>query len=514
MPKIIIDKDSLLGGLKSDKIGLAHSQEANSNQYVRITNAVDLYRYGLEGHITSGAIFGAGVSNAGITSLPRAVAVDVTATTPNIYYILGGLAGTAPKTVKTQSPSTYTSSAAISAHGGHNFTTLPSTGYWGEDIIAYKVASTFYIFYSWNDNADGDVGRMAMDGSGADDDFMSTVAASGAVLTAAVPHKMVEGPDGKLYITNGRYVSSFDGSNGANGTYDPTAYDGGVGWIATDVRVYGNLLAVSWVKAGAAYISYTYNSDSRMTLWNMTEPGLGLVYNILDNFCSAIFPLPNGGMLAFTVGRNNTVKVWELAGQGFRKLWESVLYTSSPDPRQIDMYKDLVCWISGGYGLALDLTTKGVHVPFLLNDGTDGITTGGFLKNTDQSYLLMGGLFAGTYKTVLAGTATGYSSLNNDLRTRVYKLPFKSTITDVRVYFSQFVSGASATFSIFKNYTSSSIGTAGTDMLNKTITTAGTTEYHFNDVVITNVSAFYMNIRVSGQVSVSRIEIDWSPSQG
>lgn len=521
MPSIVIDKNSLKGGLKSDLTGLANSQEARSDQYVR-SLAIDLFRLGLEGHITPAQTFNSsGVSNAGITSLPRSVAVDITAATPNILYILGGLAGTAPKTVVTQSPDTYVSSAAISAHGGHNFTTLPSTGFWGEDIILYKVASTFYCFYSWNDSVDGDVGRMTVAGGSADDDFMSTTPASAGALTAAVPHRMAEGADGKLYITNGRYVSQFDGATGANGTLNLTAYDLGVGWIATDIRSVGNYLAVASVKAGASFIAYSYSSECRVTLWNMTEPGLGLVYYIDDNYVSALYPT-SAGLYAFTQGKTNTAKVWKFNGQGFTKVWENGIYNSAPDPRSIETYKGLLVWAIANSGVifALDLETDGVHMPFYPHDGTNISASSGLLKNTDQSYLLLGGNFNGTYKTVsLTLASTGYvtsSVVNADLRTRVFRIPYKSIINKITVFFSQMESGSSATFSLFRNYVNSSVGTAGTDLLagatpSQTVSYASNgslTEYEI-PCSIHSTSAFYMNIRVSGQISIAAIVVDY-----
>ena len=467
MPSIVIDKSELMRGLESDRIGLANSQEAPKGKYVR-SNGIDFFRVGFKGHPTSAQTFSAGtISNAGINSLPRAVAVDITAATPNVYYILGGLGGTAPRIVEIISDAYDSTIQTITADAGDNFTTLPATDFWGEDIILYKIGSSFFIFYSWNDSDDGDVGRFTPGGASPSDVFMSATAASGAKLTGAVPHRMVEGADGMLYITNGRYVSQYDGATGANGTFNATRYDLGVGWITTDVRRYGNYLAVASVKSGANYINYTFSSLCRVNLWNMTEPGVGLEYEIADNFLSAIFAV-GSRLYAFTRGRNNTVKVWRFDGREFELVWESAVYTGTPDARQIELYKNLIVWASGASILALDLDTDGVHQPFLANDGTNDVTTNGFIKNVDQSKLFLGGLFAGSYTVPrLTFASAGYGS-TVDLRTRLFALPYNSKMVGFQFFFSQLAPSSSARFSLFRDYADMSVGGAD-DLLNFTI---------------------------------------------
>src|SRR3990167_8893638 len=512
MPNIIIDGQALRRGLYSDRVGLATSQETPAGYYVR-SNGVDLHRVGFEGHITPAQTFSAGsISNAAINSLPRAVAVDISASTPNVYWLLGGLAGTAPRIVKIISDAYSATSVTIASDAGDNFTTLPSTGFWGEDIVIYKVVGTAYVFYSWNDNDDGDVGRMTLAGASNDDDWMSTEPDSGgAKLTAAVPHRMVEGANGKLYITNGRYVAEFDGTTGTDGVFDASAYDAGLGWVTTDVRRFGDYLVIASIKTGGAYIKTLFSTESRVAIWDMNEPGLGRVYDVQDNFLSAVFPV-GGRLYAFTEGRNNTVKVHRFPSenQEFKVIWESAVYTSSPDPRSVDVYKGLLVWSSAGNILALDLETEGIHQPFLANDGTDDVTTIGFLKNIDQSKFSLGGLFAGTYKSCwLTFASTGFGTAK-DLRTRLNGLPYKAIIKKLTVFFSQMASGGSATFSLFKNYATMSVGGAD-DLLNQVVSFAanGTVAEFEKNVTITGASAVYLNVRVTGQVSVRAIVVDW-----
>lgn len=531
MPYVVINKKSLEGGLSKNQFAISNSQDAAENQYVR-SDGIDLSRVNREGHITPAQIFDLssyGATNAAINSLPRAVTVGVPSATPLTFYILSGASGTAPKVVWFND-STFSGSFTISAHASNNFTSLPSpgTGYWGEDIIFYRAKNgsgtlTDYIFYSWNDTGSpgkGDVGRCLTDGTGQDDDFMSTEPASGgATLTPNVPHRMIE-HEGSLWITNGQYLAEYDGSNGSDGTLNATRFDFGAGWVLTDIRKYQNYLAVSMTKMGSSYIvSALYDNDSRVCFITGTETfGQGIVYPILDNHLRALFSV-SGMLFAFTEGKNSSTKLRQFNGQSFEVIWEggTDIY-ATPDPRSIEFYKDLLCWVSLGNIVAYDPLTKGVHMPFIINDGTTAATNpSGLLKNLQQGILYVGGLFGATYKVVtLTAGGDGYGSTARNLRTRRFLLPYKASITSVRIWFSQLASGGSAQFSIFKNYTNSSVGTAGTDLLNKTYdfaTYGALTEKHIDDISITDVSSFYMNIRVTGQVSVAQIEVEYQPSQ-
>lgn len=517
MPTIRIDSSSFIRGIKSDRIGIGNSVLAPSGFYA-YSNGVDLHAVSYEGQPTTAQIFGAGsivITNVGSASIARAVAVDVNTATPNMHYILGGYANAAPKLLRV-SDDVIAGSLEITAHSGANFTTLPAANsYWGEDIIPYKTAGSAFIFYSWNDSASGDVGRMTYIAGSQDDDFMSTVPAGSATLVRAVPHKMVEGATGILYITNGRYVAQYDGATGASGTFDNDRYDLGPGWIAQDVRAYGNLLAIAAIRSGETFRNYTARGICRVNLWNMTESGLGLVYEIEDNYLSATY-VANNRLFAWTIGRNNTQKLWEFNGNRFVLLWENATFTTLPEPDQIEVYKNLLCWItSGGNVLALDLDTNGVHVPYIINDGATDVTTAGVLVNTDQSELWAGGSFGSDYKLAnLTFASTNYATGNRDLRTRVYPLSFKATILGFRFYFSRLAASASIRFSLFRNFVSINVG-GSTDQLNLTLDNAtygAITEYEYN-ITIPDTNAFWMNFRFVGQATLRAVEIDWEPKK-
>lgn len=515
------------GGIALDYVGgNAASIEAAANQYAQ-SNGVSLMRPGYIGHISPAEVFSlSGITNAAIDSIPRVQANDVRSI-PNSFYVLGGLSGTAPRVIKAISGS-YDSNNVIAPHGGHNFTTIPSgTGFWGEDAVVYNAMvggnPKICLFYSWNDNSDGDVGRLDIDSATYSDSFMSTVAASGAVLTTNVPHRLKEGPDKKLYVTNGRYVAQFDGLTGNDGTYNATAYDLGAGWIATDISWEGNLIVIAAVHAGS-FNYYSYDSISKVCYWDGVEPGLGIVYDIPDSFISALVRGPTG-VLCFTTGKNGSGKIMDVktgkilpGGE-----WMTSLYGTPPKPNQVDIYQGHIVWCpgdnTGGYVLGYNLEKKGIHVPWIANDGSGDASATGFLKNADGGNLYCGMVVAGTYKISRANGFGSYASSRN-FKTRVIRLPYRGNIVRVRVYFSQFGSGASCQTSLFRNYKTASVGVAGMDEFaaksDKTLTNTANgaiTEYEWGGLTIANCSAFYMNFRISGPVSIAMVEIEYSPSR-
>lgn len=526
MPTILIEGNSLRRGMRSDKLGISASVLAPPGYYAR-SNGIELNRPGYEGNFGTARTFNQASytdASSNINSIVRAVATDITQSPVYVWLLTGGRNGIEPRVIRILSDA-YDSHQVIVADGGHNFTTVPSTNFFGEDIVLYRAGATNYVFYSWNDSGDGDVGTGTIGGI-YDDNWMSTEPDSGGVkLSGGVPHMMVEGADKKLYITNGRYIAQFDGTTGTDGILDNDAYDLGVGWIATDVKKYGNFLAISSIKTGSSsYINYTYKSLAQVTVWNMAEPHLGLVFPLSDFFVSALYPAPNGELYAFTYGKDSTTKVLRFNGSSFEALWEgrTSVYGTPPYPRSIDMYGDLLCWIPGdvtnNFTLALDVRTRGVHVPFILNDGTTnastGVTRAGVLQNIQSDRLYIGGLFGSAYKLpYLTSSSTGFTS-SVDLRTRIFPLTFNANIKRFRFFFSALATSAQAQFSLFKNYAATDVG-GSTDQLNLTLDNAtygAITEYEFVKT-ITNVSSFWVNIRLTGNVAVRAVEIDWEPSR-
>lgn len=516
---IIIEK--LFGGLAYDYGNNANAVEAQDDQYTK-TQGISFFRGGKYGHIAPADVFNNTSDSSVINSLLRATSSDTSASSPSTYGITGGLAAVTPFIAKfTGDPLSSASNInSIAAHSGHNFTTLPTgTGFWGEDVYFYRhnVSSTltYSFFYSWNDDTDGDVGRTS-NFSTFIDNYMSTIPATSGVTTFIknVAHRFCElspSAAGILYVTNGQYISSYDGNTGANGTWTAQALDLGVGWIATDMKRYKKWLAITCIKSttSAAQVTFQFNGQSKVILWDGAAVGPNFVYDVDDNFVSAAYVAGNT-LYIFTMGRNNTTKVWKFNGEGF--VMENEQLTSvvgtAPLPNCIDLYKQQIHWVSAnatnGYvcswGPLDGKIKKGFHVPLLVNDTSNTATAVGMLKNISQANLYTSALFSGTYKLVYNNDTAYLPSAQ--LRTKLYITPYRSHLLKFTFLFSQFGTGASLQIALTKDYNTASFGGAN-DLINRTLTNAtlGGVFYHSFEANVDDCNAFFMDLNFNHAAS-------------
>lgn len=202
----------------------------------------------------------------------------------------------------------------ISAHGGHSSVA-------GQDLCVYyhNVSSvrTKSLFYSWNDNTDGDIGKFDLSAT-FDDDYMSTVSSGGAVLTTGVPHPLIVGDDDILYIGNGRYLNAYDGNTGADGTYSakvltlPEGYE-----IVSMSKLQPRSLVIF------AYNKNTtgtlYRSDAKAFFWDYLSLDPYQIEDLYDNQVYESFQY-KGMVGCFTGGRGNYGKIKIFNGSEFETI--------------------------------------------------------------------------------------------------------------------------------------------------------------------------------------------------
>jgi len=456
-------------------------------------------RRGYLGNLAPAKTFGAiGDAGAVVNSYLVGSATDVsTLLVPKTYMITSA----SPKIVLEDNGAVQAGTSI--SHGAHSSLV-------GEDVIVYtgKVGGvvTRSLFYSFNDATDGDVGRVTLNGTpgsigSLDDDFMSVEPSGNAVLTKGVPHKMCEGSDLVMYITNGNWIASYDGNDAdADGKFNVNALNCGNGWVAVDVRAYKNFIAIACVN-NTGETQYTHSSRSKILLWDGFSPEPNFVYEIADSRLSALF-VADSILYAFTDGKGNTTKLWSFDGARFKVVDEhlSSYIGKAPNRNCIDYYDDTLIWASGNsaaiiqYG-KLSSSSRGFHITMSNTDGTNSSATTGFLKNVEQNSVRVSGLYNATYR--LIDSANGGYSVNPSLVTRLFRLPHRSIIKKVTVYFAQLGTGASVTLSLFKNKNTLSIG-GSTDLLNKQLTATalgtGTESFSF-ETFIDDVDSFYMNIK-------------------
>ncbi len=539
LPKIeVITLEPPTNGLISGFSPIANPMEGAPGQY-RYSFGTTTNRPGYEGHVAPAEIFGQIVTNVGgtqINSLPRAVAPHITfpASYNGSVSILGGLAGTAPRLVIYDDTPEEQAYHPITASSGNNFTTLPATGYWGEDCIFYNsclgTLGTYVdaVFYSWNDSGQGNLGVMQYTGglSYGDTYVQSNSILVGGTwnLSTGVPHRMCVGPDKILYITNGNYIASFDGTteqSGANGTFNGQALFLGAGWIATDIVVYQDYIAVSICQMGSVYENPAYSKNARVILWDGASLDFNQVYTIDDWMCSSLKVI-NGLLYAFTQGRNETTKIKYLPPwpPNFQTIFElpTSYIGNAPLPNQVEYFNDAIMWASSVFQvIAVKQTANGYETftPYYISDGTYSGIAVGFLNGLYNNNLFAGFQSGNGYEIIgVAGDGNQSSIVKSlttggyvEFRSRLIDIGYRGTIVKLRAYFSNFSSTSSMYVSLIPNRTAYSLDGSNNptgDMLKWTIDTANhpliTTNFtattaEKGGISIADISQFWLNFR-------------------
>lgn len=200
---------------------------------------------------------------------------------------------------------------SIAAAGVH--AVGPHTGFSPEDFVTYthNVGGTLTknAFYSYNDGTDWDVGMFNQTAT-FDDDFMSNVPATPLGTTAAdltggkgFPHPLVVGEDGFLYMGSSQYLHAYDGTNGANGTFESQALDLEPGWIVSSTLRTEHFLFIFAYRLPTAGASLgDARGESAVFWWDYVSPSFDRVDHLEDNYVTGAFFF-RGKPACFTFGR-------------------------------------------------------------------------------------------------------------------------------------------------------------------------------------------------------------------
>lgn len=313
----------------------------------------------------------------------------------------------------------------ISPHGGHSTVV-------GEDVNLSYTGVTPYIYYSWNDNTDGDVGRYDLTTT-FDDDYMSTVP-TGAAALSIYPHPMIEGDDGILYIGNGNNVASF---NKTSGIFTTSALDLPAGFTITTFANYPNFLVTFAYRIGANANSSFYKSIANAYFWDTTSSSYTYTYKLPGNYVNGGFTYKSTvgcfteGASAFLNGSKKS-KLTLFNGSNF----EPAMNFSHDVPIHggVEVSDNVIYWNSAG-------NVYQFGNPFIgMKDAINIITKGagsssGMLKNFANSRLVCS---SGT--TTSGGLQTMYRNYysSGNLYTPVVEIPLdpwsKARIAKVKIY--------------------------------------------------------------------------------
>jgi len=259
-----------------------------------------------------------------------------------------------------------------------------------------------------------------------------------------VPHVGVVSAGNKSYITDGNLIRAYDPAVGA-----VTAnVNVGLGWKTVSAADYGEYCAILGTKG----------NNARVWLWNGTGTSYNFQYEIRDTTASAI--VNEGGVLkVFCSGKNGTTKI-KTFSNGFSEEADFEVdstYSDSPAHGMTDIWMNQIAWRTQNgdfwtYGaIKKDLYRTGAHrVGEITTDQSQG-----FVKNLYGSNLYfckkIGSVYTLSYLSPLSSP-----NLNSSIVSDLYKLPHKSTIQYIEVFFANYVvsgnstAGSSFALSLYK----------------------------------------------------------------
>lgn len=163
------------------------------------------------------------------------------------------------------------------------------------DVAEYK-GNLYYVYN--HSGTTGDVGRYAS--ATFDDDWGSTVPSGAATLTGGVPHPICVAGNDVLYIANGRYVTSYDGT-----TFIQQALDLPTGTVISSIVWNNDRLWIFAYKQNANSSIYIW--DGTTNSWEVEIPVTGvvggaLVYNGVTYFTRKKYE-SSGFTLSYTNGQ-------------------------------------------------------------------------------------------------------------------------------------------------------------------------------------------------------------------
>lgn len=316
----------------------------------------------------------------------------------------------------------------------HTIDKATVTGEDGEDVVAYQGN----LYYSYNHSGTaGDIGKFDLS-STFDDDWGSTTPSGAAALQGDVPHQMIVAGNDVMYIANGRYVASWDGT-----TLIPQALDLPTGTVVQSIAWNGDRL---WIVANRPNLATSNKNTASIYVWDGTTNSWEAEIRLMGTAGGC--HVKNGVLFVFYQDVTSTGG-YKLAYVSNGSVVDIANYSGSlPEYGQITDYKDFIIWVSSGLIFAYGAGDKDLPVRlFQLADG--GYSTVGALAcpfgtpyvASTQSTSFKVAKFSGydtacTYKTLMFDV-TGETGL--------------SRLSTVVWTFEQLASGASVAWSLVSN---------------------------------------------------------------
>lgn len=224
----------------------------------------------------------------------------------------------------------FSSGTTITNGGGTYPHTITGVSGGAEDVVLY--GANYY--YTWNAVTTGNIGKFNL--SVFDDDWGSTVP-TGAGTLGSDSHQLKVGGNNTMYIANGRYVSSYDGTTLVLQALDlPTNYViSSIAWHADRLWIAANRGASA--QSGAQTDSSIFVWDGTTDSWDVEiklQGEVGALYvksGILYTFYKDV--TSTGGFKIALLNGNQVVDLGNFTG-------------AIPAYYQVTDYKDFIVWVS------------------------------------------------------------------------------------------------------------------------------------------------------------------------
>jgi len=322
----------------------------NKNQAGDMTN-VDMTN---PGYISQGqalATLTAGTEAGAITTLIKGI-TDY-AVTSNLAYGVGG-----NKLIE------FSATAVVNTGDfPHTIDKATVTAELGEDVCHY--GSNLYYSYNHSGVA-GDIGKYDL-ASTFDDDWGSTTPTGHAALESA-PHQMIVGGNGIMYIANGQYIATYDGT-----TFIPQELDLTAGSTIQSIAWNNDRL---WISAIRPTLTGSNKVNGSLYIWNGVDDSWEYEMKMMGAIGG--LHVRNGVLFVFYQDITSTGG-YKLGYYSDGQIVDIANYTGSlPAFYQITDYKDFVTWVSSGEIWAFGAGDKDLPTRlFQMADG--GFTTVGGL---------------------------------------------------------------------------------------------------------------------------------------
>lgn len=268
-----------------------------------------------------------------------------------------------------------------------------------------------------------------------------------------VPHAGCVSVNDTSFVTDGKFVKA----------YNPGL---GIGAVA-QINVGGAYTTVSVADAGSycaivgnkSYLSSQGGSNARLWLWDGVNLQPNFQYDIRDVTVTAV--TNEGGVIkVFCTGKNGTTKIKTFSGSNFSEEADFEVdstFSDSPAHGMVDTWMNQLTWRTQSgfvwtYGaIKKDLYRTGAHrVSQITTDQSQG-----FVKNLYGSNLYICKKVGSTFTIVYINPLTS-GNQTSSLKSDLYQLPHKSTISYIEVIFANYVitgnstSGNSFSLNLYK----------------------------------------------------------------